>query len=370
MMNKQLALFLALAIIFCGFPIGAAASTSGSSEILSGGPEFQDVPEDSWYHIYVYAAVKQGLIVGQSTTRFAPDDNLTQAEALALASRCHQLLTIGKVTLEAGNPWYRPFLDYANKYFTKGFWEVDTWDEEAANKPITRELFVALFFLALRESNYEPINIIADGAIPDVPESDIFSEAIYSFYRAGILAGSDNKRTFYPKSNITRAEVAAILTRITYDSPRMQFSLPSQTPDETSAHQESFTAFVFLWDSDWDEYDISSGTAKFYVDDILMLYNWRDRELLEQYGYDPDDLIDDYAIINLVEEWDIYESAPEAQFYVIYHPNIPFDGFAHSVDIVELAEYFSEWPRTEFGIIADVVVIDGIIMSITEIYTP
>ena len=96
----------------------------------------------------------------------------------------------------------------------------------------------------------------------------------------------------------------------------------------------------------------------------------QDKDLITQYGIDPGDLIDDYTIVNLVEEWDVYDCAPGAQFSVIYHPYIPFDGLPHSVDLVEFADYFSEWPRTEFGILADVSVADGVVVSIAEIYTP
>ncbi|MCL2060246.1 MAG: S-layer homology domain-containing protein [Oscillospiraceae bacterium] len=354
------------------------ATTAVTSAAAASAPVFADVPEGSWYRMDVNIAVRQGLILGKSATSFAPDDNLTQAEAVALASRCHQLLYSGEVTLAAGNPWYQPFFDFADANFLNGVggWDLGAWDEATANKPITREYFVALFFLALQEGDYAPINSIADGSIPDVPMHDVLSGAIYAFYRAGILAGSDVERTFNPTTNITRAEVAAILTRITNDSPRMQFSLPHEQPDSAGAGasagaaEETFTAYVALGDYEWTEYDLYGASAQFLVDDVLML-GWRDRELLIQYGFDPDGLENDYAIVNEDEGWAVFDPAPSAQFFVIYHPYEPYDGLAHSVDLIEFAGYLTDEPyRAEYGILAEVTISDGLIVSVTEIYTP
>jgi len=62
---------------------------------------------------------------------------------------------------------------------------------------------------------------VADNAIPDVKMNDAFADEIYTFYRAGILTGSDAKGTFHPDSSIKRSEVAAILIRM-YDTTARQ----------------------------------------------------------------------------------------------------------------------------------------------------
>ena len=362
-MKKLLSLLLAASVL-CS--LGASAAVAAEPD----GPVFLDVPEDSWYHLYVYAAVRQGLILGQSPTRFAPEDNLTQAEAMVLASRSHQLLTGGEVTLAPGNPWYRPYLDYADSNFLEGWLEVGAWDEAAVSKPITREYFVELFYLALEESGYEPINVVADGSIPDVPMSSDFSGAVYAFYRAGILAGSDVKRTFNPQSNITRAEVAAILARITNSSPRMRFSLPAQEPAGAGDQVNTFTAFVYLDKFVWGEYGVYGSTAKYYMSIVLML-DRQDRELLEQYGIDPDGLENDYAIISLDEEDGVaYDYAPGIQYYVFFDTNEPYDVNPRFVDQLEFEEYMHAFHRAEYGILAEVSVADGLVVSITEIYRP
>jgi phosphoribosylamine-glycine ligase len=60
----------------------------------------------------------------------------------------------------------------------------------------------------------EAINIVDDGAIPDVDMSADYADAVYLLYRAGVLTGSDSMGTFAPKSVISRAEAAAVITRI------------------------------------------------------------------------------------------------------------------------------------------------------------
>ena len=55
--------------------------------------------------------------------------------------------------------------------------------------------------------------------------TDSYGDEIYTFYRAGILSGSDSAGTFYPESNIRRSEVAAILVRLFDSSARLKLSL-------------------------------------------------------------------------------------------------------------------------------------------------
>ena len=54
---------------------------------------------------------------------------------------------------------------------------------------------------------------------------DANAEAIYTFYRAGILTGSDGKGTFNPNSSIKRSEVAAILSRMFDSNVRQSVTL-------------------------------------------------------------------------------------------------------------------------------------------------
>ena len=93
------------------------------------------------------------------------------------------------------------------------------------NKAIDRSEFVAIFANAMDAEELVGYNTVSDNAIPDVKMDDANADAIYSFYRAGILTGSDGKGTFNPASSIKRSEVAAILSRMFDSNVRQSITL-------------------------------------------------------------------------------------------------------------------------------------------------
>ena len=193
----------------------------GSVTVSTGtAPKFTDVTEDKWFYSDVCYAVQKGLVNGRSDTVYAPDDNLSIAEAIKLAACMHQLYNNGSITLKSDPAlWYKTYLDYAttNGILTKTYQNYDA--------KITRSEFVAIFYAALPNTEYTQINTISDNKIPDVKLTASNAEQIYAFYRAGILAGSDAYGTFYPNSNIKRSEVAAILTRMFEKDARKTITL-------------------------------------------------------------------------------------------------------------------------------------------------
>ena len=91
-----------------------------------------------------------------------------------------------------------------------------------ADENITRKEYVYIFSKALPTEAFAAKNKIPSGSIPDVKNEKLAQDkAIYTFYRAGILAGVDVKGTFKPSDNIKRSEVAAILIRMMDPSARV-----------------------------------------------------------------------------------------------------------------------------------------------------
>ncbi len=189
---------------------------------------FTDVKPDSWYYNDVMNAVKLGLINGKSPETFAPDDNLTYAEAIKLAACMHQLYVQGNITLKNGTEnWYDTYFDYcrANKITDKGY----TPGENA-----TRAGYMEIFAHALPKEALEAINNVPDGSIPDVNMLSGYSEEVYLLYRAGILQGSDAEHNCKPYDNIKRSEVAAILTRMMDKTKRVRFDMGTSSETEKS----------------------------------------------------------------------------------------------------------------------------------------
>ena len=57
-------------------------------------------------------------------------------------------------------------------------------------------------------------------SLPDVNSSTKYQDSIFLLYRAGIITGNDSVGTFAPETNITRAQAAAIITRIALPAER------------------------------------------------------------------------------------------------------------------------------------------------------
>ena len=100
-MKKILALILSAILCF-----------SAISAVYAAEMNFTDVKASDWFYNDVKSAVEMGLINGKSPTTYAPNDNLTYAEAIKLAACMNQLYNEGAITLTSGSPWYKPYVDY------------------------------------------------------------------------------------------------------------------------------------------------------------------------------------------------------------------------------------------------------------------
>jgi hypothetical protein len=186
---------------------GTAAAGGGKSGTTP--VSFSDVPSGAWYAADVRAVAEAGIFSGKSNGVFAPNDNVTLAEAVKLAAAVHAKLTGSDYDFSGGSPWYQPYLDYLNQ--TGLFPNLSGYSFTA---PADRELFAKVMsgVLSAMSQSERSRNTIEDGAIPDVPNAAANKE-IYALYRAGIVAGSDAKGTYNPYTSITRSEVAAIIHR-------------------------------------------------------------------------------------------------------------------------------------------------------------
>lgn len=183
--------------------------------------QFTDVPPEQWFTNNVADAFAFGLMKGKSATSFVPYGDVTVAEAITMAARIHSIYTTGSENFVASGPWYQVYLDYAyqNGIITKAYYNSDV------NQKATRAQFAEIFANALPADGLSPMNSVADNAIPDVKMSASYAASVYKLYRAGILAGGNAKGTFSPGTFITRAECAAIVSRMAESNNRVAFTL-------------------------------------------------------------------------------------------------------------------------------------------------
>ena len=188
--------------------------------------KFSDVNENAWYgynHQKVIAnAFEYGLMEGSNDTIFNPTGNITIAEAITIAARVHSIYSTGQAVTTISSPWYQGFVNYAidNNIITSSAFSNYT-------RTATRAEMAYIFANSLPGQELLKQNTV--NSLPDVrsgsnpvtgqPLTPYYSYII-RLYESGVLAGSDSVGTFNPGNNITRAEAAAIISRLILPATR------------------------------------------------------------------------------------------------------------------------------------------------------
>lgn len=204
------------------FSADAVVLIDGDVEVVkgqsSGGSPFRDINPSDWFYADVVSAVEMGLINGMTENTFVPGGTITNAQVIKLAACTHQRYHEGKVTLTNGDPWYQSYVDYA---LAKGMIGSVPENMDAV---CSRAYYIAVMHSAMPQREYAEKNTIADNAIPDVKQGHTYYDAIYSFYRAGIVTGYEDG-SFKPDSGVSRSEVATLVARMFNEDVRKSVSI-------------------------------------------------------------------------------------------------------------------------------------------------
>jgi len=182
---------------------------------------FADVPDNAWYRDAVASAYEYGIIEGKGEQRFDPYGEITWAEALAIAARIHAYYRYGEVE-------GRRQLNLYNREFT-GFGIGSRWwggaeaycraeglvrgqmhnqDDYWSPTPINRARLIHFWVNILEPKDMARRNTV--NRLPDVGAGTPHAADITLFFEAGIVGGVDERGTFLPDRNISRAEAATI----------------------------------------------------------------------------------------------------------------------------------------------------------------
>lgn len=183
--------------------------------------QFKDVPANQWYTDSVSEAFELGLMAGTSETTFKPYGDITIAQAVTMAARIHSTYVQDGMVFQQTGKWYQVYLDYA---YEKGIIDQAYYNCDVT-KRASRAQFAEILANSLPAEALQAINTVDDGAIPDVSMSASYAEYVYKLYRAGILTGSDANGTFNPTTYITRAEAAAVVSRMAESNNRVPITL-------------------------------------------------------------------------------------------------------------------------------------------------
>lgn len=159
---------------------------------------FPDVKGTDWFYTYISELASKGVINGFEDGYFYPYSNVTYAQALKLI-----LLASGYSSQEStdGEHWAKGYLDYA---VTKGF---------VADGAIT-DLDAAINRNEIAAIAAKALELTGSGAQSAFYDTD--NKNVSALFEAGIIEGSveNGQRLYKGENDITRAEISAIISRI------------------------------------------------------------------------------------------------------------------------------------------------------------
>lgn len=183
---------------------------------------FQDVTGSDWYDLWVDVAYSTGLMQGIGNNTFEPLRTLTVAEALHMAACLESRAIQDDFHLQGstGVVWYSASVAYCEAV---GIISQDQFSQSDYDRPITRAEMAYIF------SGTTPVRSIShrndlsrvQASVPDVQSGDFAANAVYGLYAKGILNGSDDSLSFRPDDSLTRAEAAAVVSRIARPEQRI-----------------------------------------------------------------------------------------------------------------------------------------------------
>ena len=208
--------------------------------------QFADVKDGDWFAPPVVSAYEYGLLNGRSESSFAPNGNVTIAELLTIAARLRAIYTTGSDAVipaaKENEAWYAPYVSYLKSQNL-----LDNSFEGFYLLPASRAQMAGIFAFAVPEEWYtEPNASLVTSAyasreyIADVTDKTPYRSEILLMYRRGLLSGMDAKGSFYPDRSVSRAEIAALLTRVVKPETRLTLTwtvAPGVTPSKTRRSQ-------------------------------------------------------------------------------------------------------------------------------------
>ena len=205
MLKKIISTLLVISMLVGVTVLGTAAANSSP---------FPDVKTDDWFYTYTMAVYNNGLMKGDTSGCFYPNNNMTRAELVTILSRLAKVDVTGYASqltfADTVGHWSADNVGWAvSQGLVKGF-DANTFGPEAnisrQDLATLLDRFVKKYEVKLRE------NPLVD-SFPDKNSfADYAAEPIENMRRYGIICG-DTAGNFNAESPATRAEIAVMLSR-------------------------------------------------------------------------------------------------------------------------------------------------------------
>ena len=162
-MKRRIVTFALAAILLAvSLPHASAADTRFPAVRTYAG-QFADLDAGAWYYESAAALYELGLINGQDG-RFAPDSEMTIAEAVTMAARLRSLYEHGDSeagpSRHSGGEWYKPYAAYLQELQV-----IDREFDGLYQQAATRAQMAHILANTLPQDLFEPINgdVVAAG---------------------------------------------------------------------------------------------------------------------------------------------------------------------------------------------------------------
>lgn len=213
---------------------------------------FSDVADTHWAAEYIETLADGGLVNGYGNGKFGPNDamKIDEVATIICNAKGHSVET-------TSGYWGYEAVRYCRDELRC---LPDFGDVTRANysKSCTRELAVYMLVKALGTKNAELANSkLTEENIPDYAEIDkAYAKTVLEAYKLGMVIGTNDKGTFGPKGNFTRAQICTILTRTGH-------TVAAEKPDDTAGTGMTgpeLYAAVKSWGG-WREFDDNYGNG-------------------------------------------------------------------------------------------------------------
>ena len=191
----------------------AAGAIPGIIDAIGDSMLFDDVTKGDWFYKDVEYVYNEGIMDGVSKREFAPNETLTRAMIVKILYRIEGEPAGYRSSdfndVESGR-WYTGAVAWAaEKEIVKGYGN----GKFGPNDPVTREQLAAILYRYTQYKGWS--TTAASGSLKGFADAaSVSSYAVDAMNWAvdeGLLKGANNKLS--PKSNATRAQVAAIIHR-------------------------------------------------------------------------------------------------------------------------------------------------------------
>lgn len=259
MKKKLLCAVLTVCLLFTG--LGSAALAAGMDSFTPVRSyydgTFSDVTGSDWYSDSVGTLYSLGLTEGRTDGSFGAHSSVSLAEVISFASRINSAYYLGSALAGPllysanGGEWYQPYLSYLQDAGVVDSRFDGTYTQAATRAQAAYILSRVLPAGELGYKNAETVSRCYESRqyITDVRASTPYASEILSLYVAGIVTGSDETGSFLPGSEITRAELAAMLVRVVDPEKRVTIEWGTAAAPEVTAVPAGVSYPDLVWES-------------------------------------------------------------------------------------------------------------------------